>query len=450
MADLKQNTWVLDEWYDQAVAGNTTYQGAVQLWVAGNNERGRNGQNNAPVSYPWGTVLTGQVSSPVQVGAGGDWAKVCQRSNSMISAIKTDGSLWSWGYNGDGQLGLNNRTSRSSPCQIGTPGTWRNFWSGYASLGIKETGDYTTMGGPLYSWGGNSHGANGLNQPSAGSNFGKASSPTQVGTQTDWVAVSSDSKTSTGLRIPGRTVNYGNLYTWGYGFYGNLGNNLGGYPWGNQETRSISSPWLVPGGNWIDSAHGNYAIYGMKNDGTVWAWGRSQQQNMGTSPGGSKSSPTQVGTEIAIQSWDAMASAYQGGYLLKNGNLYAWGKNNVGELGQNDTDADSEPTLVGNPGDNNWAVITNSFTSGAQGVKTDGTVWVWGTNGRGQLGDNQERYGGYSSPTQVFGEAGVDSSWKGVTGITTGTKYIGYAPANNNMRMLGGTGQSQNAFLKLV
>ena len=105
---------------------------------------------------------------------------------------------------------------------------------------------------------------------------------------------------------------------------------------------------------------------------------------------------------------------------------------------------------MGNPGDNNWAVITDAATSGAYGVKTDGTVWVWGGNSRGQLGDNQDRYGGYSSPTQVFGEAGVDASWKGVTGIATGTKYLGYTPANNNMRMLGGTGQSQMAYLKLV
>ena len=164
MADLKQNTWVLDEWYDQAVAGGTAYQGAVQLWVAGNNEQGRNGQNNAPVSYPWGTIQTGKLSSPVQVGTGGDWAKVCNASNGVISAIKTDGSLYMWGYGGDGNIGNNSKSQRSSPVKI--PGEWRNFWSGTnACLAIKETGNYTTMGGPLYAWGNNSHGANGLNQP---------------------------------------------------------------------------------------------------------------------------------------------------------------------------------------------------------------------------------------------------------------------------------------------
>tara|TARA_B100001250_G_scaffold212827_1_gene182541 strand:+ start:108 stop:1292 length:1185 start_codon:yes stop_codon:yes gene_type:complete len=135
------------------------------LWSWGKGEYGRNGNNTSD-----------NFSSPVQVGTGTDWADAVTW-NSRTVALKTDGELWTWGRNTAGQLGLNDLTSYSSPKQI--PGTWTSVgMSGAGSMGVKD--------GKLYVWGGNSAGSLGLNAPTSD----HRSSPTQVGTSTKWKSAS--------------------------------------------------------------------------------------------------------------------------------------------------------------------------------------------------------------------------------------------------------------------
>ena len=120
---LNQNTWKLNQWYDQDVAGNVSYSGASQLWVMGYNTAGGLGQNNrtdysSPVQVPgttWRNIATGQVT---------------------VFATKTDGTMWAWGGNNDGQLVLNLPTNshRSSPVQI--PGTDWNLDEVYGNTPI--------------------------------------------------------------------------------------------------------------------------------------------------------------------------------------------------------------------------------------------------------------------------------------------------------------------------
>ena len=104
-------------------------------------------------------------------------------------ALKVDGTLWSWGDNSEGQLGVNSKTSQSSPTQIGTETTWGN-----GVYNFNNGGDYTfTLGalqgsavktdGTLWSWGKNGEGNLGHN------NRSDYSSPRQVGTDTNWGGV---------------------------------------------------------------------------------------------------------------------------------------------------------------------------------------------------------------------------------------------------------------------
>ena len=162
ITDKETGVWGLDQVYNKINQGSIwEYTGASELWVWGYNNNGQLGLNStvdysSPVQLPgswdkgaignsatdhiqflktdgtlwtWGYNAVGQlgqgntttISSPTQVGSGTDWASTVAGSNSTY-AIKTDGTLWVWGYNTNGPLGLNNRTSYSSPVQV--PGTW--------------------------------------------------------------------------------------------------------------------------------------------------------------------------------------------------------------------------------------------------------------------------------------------------------------------------------------
>ena len=110
----RTNTWTLDEWYDQAVAGTQgDFIAGGQLWSWGNNTRGQLGQNDGSANA--------RKSSPTQVGTDTDWGTKHLIATYNVYAIKTNGTLYSWGRNFNGQLGHNDRVRLSSPTQV--PGT---------------------------------------------------------------------------------------------------------------------------------------------------------------------------------------------------------------------------------------------------------------------------------------------------------------------------------------
>jgi alpha-tubulin suppressor-like RCC1 family protein len=139
------------------------------LWGWGSGSSGRLGLGNT-TSY----------SSPVQVGSLSNWSKLSDgNGNDFILSIKTDGTLWSWGRNVEGELGLGNRTNYSSPKQIGALTNWLNISCGsYHSIATKTDGT-------LWSWGKSEFGELGLG------NLTSYSSPKQVGSLSGWTAVSS-------------------------------------------------------------------------------------------------------------------------------------------------------------------------------------------------------------------------------------------------------------------
>jgi alpha-tubulin suppressor-like RCC1 family protein/microcystin-dependent protein len=140
--------------------------------------------------WSWGYNAYGQLglgdrnnrSSPVQVGNLSTWSEICAGTHHTL-AIKNDGTLWSWGYNSDGQLGVlgiwpNLLASRSSPVQVGSNTNWSKISAGWNwSSAIKTTGT-------LWTWGSNTYGQLGKG------NTIPRSSPVQVGALTDWENIS--------------------------------------------------------------------------------------------------------------------------------------------------------------------------------------------------------------------------------------------------------------------
>ncbi len=146
-------------------------------------------------------------SSPVQTIAGGTNWKSVSCGVGVIGAIKTDGTLWVWGYNSDGQLGTNNITDYSSPVQTIAGGTnWKSV-----SCGGSHTGAIKTDG-TLWVWGYNYSGQLGTN------NITDYSSPVQtIAGGTNWKSV------SCGQYYTGAIKTDGTLWMWGV--YGALGVN---------------------------------------------------------------------------------------------------------------------------------------------------------------------------------------------------------------------------------
>jgi len=373
ITDKEKGVWGLDQVYNKINQGSIwSYSAPRKLFALGRDFRGALGLN---------TQTAGQDgrSSPTQV-PGTTWSAIATRGsggNDYVSlATKTDGTLWTWGHNEKGQLGLNNRTSLSSPTQIGAGTDWakdqKSISNGANSLAIKTDGT-------LYSWG------YGLQGTLAQNDNIQRSSPTQI-PGTTW------SRVAGGTRRGAFGIKTDNsLWAWGSNTVGALGQN---------NRTNYSSPIQIPG-DWATIASGGPSGIQLatKTDGTLWAWGPNEYGQIGQNDQNvHKSSPSQVpGT-----TWDTgdskMAITHSASIAIKtDGTLWAWGENVYGILGQDDAVYRSSPTQI--PG-TTWNIVAATDTS-AYAIKTDGTLWAWGNNQNGRLGQNYDQPS--SSPKQIPG-----------------------------------------------
>jgi alpha-tubulin suppressor-like RCC1 family protein len=297
-------------------SGGTYFTTAIKtngtLWAWGFNNVGQLGLGDAGIGI--------NRSSPVQVGALTNWSKI-SGGDAHIAAIKTGGTLWTWGSNTNGGLGLGDTTSRSSPVQVGALTTWKQVSvSFYNHLYAVKTD------GTLWSCGNNSFGQLGLGDTLS------RSSPVQVGTLTTWSTVAACGYHGIMVKTDGT------LWTCGYNFQGRLG--LG-------DTLSRSSPVQV--GlltNWKSATASLSSSTTLKTDGTIWAWGSNSNGQLGLGDTLSRSSPVQVG---ALTTWKSIAAG-GGGHVsatrITTDTLWNWGNNNYGQLGLGDTVSRSSPVQV--------------------------------------------------------------------------------------------------------
>ena len=317
------------------------------LWTWGRNQKGESGLNSLV-----------QYSSPTQI-PGTTWGSVDDEDGKMLVtynsslAIKTDGTLWSWGMGtgtfGGSMLGLNDLVNYSSPTQVGTDTTWK-------SLSAVNYNTYATKtDGTMWAWGNNHYGGLAQNTDSGNpyqNNENARSSPVQIGTGTDW---------DRAILSGGAVKTDGSLWMWGSNYFGYCGQNtahpaVGGY----------SSPVQVPG-TWSAAKAGTsgsgMGFNAVKTDGTLWIWGYNQQGRMGLNnrhPVGTCSSPTQVGTDT---NWQQMVAQSSRSMALKtDGSLWSWGYYYTGARGLNNAAYNPNPA------------ITPNFSSPVQvGTETD---WI--------------------------------------------------------------------------
>ena len=272
-------------------------------------------------------------------------------------AVRSDGTLWAWGENRRGQLGDGTTTNRSSPVQIGTDSDWQSVAAASAhTVALKRDGT-------LWAWGHNSSG-----QLGDGTTVSKTS-PVQVGSATNWQSVAAGGSHTVALKSDGT------LWAWGANSNGQLGDGT---------TVNKTSPVQIgTATNWQSVAAGSDHTVAVKSDGTLWAWGDNYYGQLGD---GTTTQQKQPGAN-----WDGDQLAVGGGgsshtvALKSDGTLWAWGANGSWPVG-GWHDGEQNPARCRSgrrPTGSRWRRESEHTVA----VKSDGTLWAWGDNDYGQLGD---------------------------------------------------------------
>tara|TARA_R110000751_G_scaffold271072_1_gene370844 strand:- start:3 stop:1436 length:1434 start_codon:yes stop_codon:yes gene_type:complete len=384
------------------------------------------------------TGLTNDTSYTFTVTATNDTGTgPASAASNAVTPVVTAG-LYGWGQNQGGELGLIDSIARSSPTQITSATNWSVVHSAFEhTAAVKRDGT-------LWTWGSGSGGRGGRNSTTS------ASSPTQVGALTNWSYVDTGEGMCAALKTDGT------LWTWGGYFNGVLGTN---------DDVSRSSPVQVGGTDWAVVAAGN-AVLAVKTDGTLWGWGRFTNNGLGSS-NSSASSPTQIGSDTdwatvggagqndsaafaiktsgaayywgggdkgqrgddshspdfkytggttnqlgALTNWSSINCTKQTSLAIKtDGTLWSWGFDDSGVLGQNTNGQNrSSPTQIGSL--TTWDKAFPAYGNFAFAIKTDKTLWAWGTGDKGELGNNQSGSVRVSSPIQV----GAITTWSYIGG----------------------------------
>jgi alpha-tubulin suppressor-like RCC1 family protein len=317
--------------------------------------------------WAWGAAANGMSfavgadpTSPIIVNnsSGNTWSSVVRGENWGL-AITTQGRLWAWGFNSNGNLGDGTTSWRSSLVRIDSANTW-------SKVAISQTNspEQSTLAiksnGTLWAWGGNSYGQLGLDT------FGSQSSiPTAVSnaiipehSANTWSAVAVSSKHTLAISAdPGKS---GWVYSWGDNLVGELGSLDGaGIQIGNKGRPTLMGT----------SQNFNYSPY--------------------------------------ISNATAVAAANYQSAAIAGGVLWTWGDNGVGQLGDGTEIAKSSPVTVAGGGTTWKKVSMSNLTAFTAALKTDGTMWYWGYNQFGQAGNGSSELR-YSSPQLM-------TNWSGNT-----------------------------------
>lgn len=384
--------------------------GLVRSW--GNNVHGQLGiDSSGGTTHIAQTVLaTWQLTGIMQV----------VRGQSHAAALKADGTVWSWGANYNGQLGIGDAIGQHPApvqTQLGTTAlrqitagvdfgdhtmglmhsgqawAWGNNSSGQVGINsfdtpqatpvqVQDATNYRSIGGGdnhslaiLSSGGARAWGSNGSGESGQADTSSNVALPTSASGTSNLLKVAAGTAFSVGLRADGSVV------AWGLGGSGQLGN--GGFA--NSSTAVTVS--LPVGIRIIDIAAGNAHALALASNGEVYAWGNNGSGQLGLgSTGGGVATPTLMRFSAGVATYEVVALGAGTNFSMviwRGGNLYTTGTNGNGELAMNDN---TQRTYLSWTGTSN-IVQMNGGWRGAVALLADGTVRAWGNGGSGQLGN---------------------------------------------------------------
>jgi alpha-tubulin suppressor-like RCC1 family protein len=358
------------------------------------------GQNS---SGQLGDGTTSQKTIPVPVsGLGVSSGVVAIAVGSSFSfARKSDGSVLAWGANSNGQLGDGTTTAKNTP----VPVSGFEAGSGVVAIAAGLTHSLAVKSdGTVWSWGFNGSGQLGDGTFTQRMIPGPVSDPSGTGFLTGAAAVAAGSIYSLAIKADGA------MLAWGNNTSGELGD-------GSVTLRVTPVPvsGLAAGSGVIAAAGGNSHSFALKQDGALLAWGANNAGQLGKGTFDGQAQPIEGLADI-----DAIAAGIGGSHSLahkSDGTVLAWGLNLNGQLGDGTTSSKMAPVQVSGLGIGSGVVAVAAGNAHSLALKADGTVLAWGSNTNGQLGDGTTSQ--KTTPVQVMG-LGVNS---GIMAIAAGNSF---------------------------
>jgi alpha-tubulin suppressor-like RCC1 family protein len=313
------------------------------VWAWGQNQRGELGNGT-----------TNSTATPVQV-QNLTGATAIAAGSQFSLALKSDGTVWSWGSSASGRLGAGLDVQvRRLPGPVSLPAGVVAIAAGYAhALALRADGS-------VWAWGENIGSQLGVEQRVLnGGIFPYEYVPVQVPQVVGATAISA------GLYHSAAILSDATLLTWGDNSVGQLG--LG-------DLRPVSPPAAVPGLGPVRAVTcGYYATYALLEDGQVFAWGLKLHGALGNGEDGTQRTPAPIPDLTDVTAMVATNTHTLA--LLSDGTVRAWGWNDSGQLGDGSMLTQTSPTTVPDLSD---VVALTADNSHSLALKTDGTVWTWG------------------------------------------------------------------------
>ena len=335
----------------------------------GLNENGGTGLN----------TTTGNTLVPTEIDGGGSWKLVSTGQNHSCG-IKSDDTLYCWGWNIFGQVGNNSITDRLVPTAVFGGGTWKQVGTGgLITCGIKSNDS-------LHCWGSNSFGQVGDNS------IIDRIVPTAVSGGGTWKHVAVGDTHNCGIKSDD------SLNCWGSNSRGQVGDSTSG-------TDRLVPTAISNGGSWIKASAGTQLSCAIKSDKTLLCWGNNSNGQIGNNSSQKQLAPAPV-SGGGMWKHVAAGAAFSCG-IKSDDSLYCWGTNGSGRTGLNNIVGETfVPTQVSGGG--TWKQVS-AATAHSCAVKSDNTLHCWGSNTGGRTGQNLPS-GNTIIPTEVSG----GGSWKQV------------------------------------
>lgn len=372
-----------------------------------------------PLTFKANAFKTGMTTSATASAVFTISGKVAGGTSHSV-ALKSDGTVWTFGANVSGQLGIGSADANTHavPVQVKVNATTFLTGMSVAGAGALHSMAVRKSDGSVFGWGSDSAGQLGDNSAATQQNFPVQAKTTATGNPLllGIVDVAGGLSHSVGLKSDGT------VWTWGSNASGQLGD-------GGTTSRKLAAQVKTATSTFLTGvvaiAAGDNFCAAVKSDGTVWTWGVNGSGQLGDgttttqkfavqvklTPGGAGLTGVR---DIACGSTHTVA-------LKTDGTVWAWGNNGNGRLGNGTTTQANNPVQV-KTNSSTFLASANVVAAGASHsliLKSDGSVYACGLNSSGQLSINSTTQQLYA--TQAKSNAGVNLS--GVVDLACGANH---------------------------